>query len=230
MPERGGFPNVEEEVMNEALRRMRAYAVMVAAIALGTTGAVRAQDEGVKQVEQLIKKATAVQKSIDETKVEVQKTMDAYNAVVAPETTDRKSAYKKLNKQTEDTKEKRAEIPKRVDEVKVEADTLFKGWSQAAASISDPDLKAQSQKRLTDAKVQLADIQAGAQKAGSLYNTFMKSLQDRVTFLGHDLNDTAVANLKPASAKLNAQATDLYAAVDKVSSAISTSITRLSPK
>ena len=216
--------------MNEAPRRMRAYAVVVVAMAIGTTVAVRAQNEGVKQVEQLIKKATAVQKSIDETKVEVQKTMDAYNVVLAPETTDRKSAYKKLNKQIEDTKEKRAEIPKRVDEAKAEADTLFKGWAEAAANISDPDLKAQSQKRLTDTKARLAEIQGGAEKAGSLYNTFMKMLQDRVTFLGHDLNDTSVANLRPASAKLNAQATDLYAAVDKVSNAISTSTQRLSPK
>jgi predicted nucleic acid-binding Zn-ribbon protein len=135
-----------------------------------------------------------------------------------------------LNKQVEDTKEKRAEIPKHVDAVKVEADTLFKGWTEAAATISDPDLKAQSQKRLTDAKARVADIQAGAAKAGSLYNDFMKSLHDRVTFLGHDLNDSAVAKLKPASEKLNAQATDLYAAVDKVSGAISTSVQRLSPK
>ena len=216
--------------MNVALRRMREYGVVVVAIAFGTTLTVRAQNEGVKQVEQLIKKATAVQKSIDETKVELQKTMDAYNVVVAPETTDRKSAYKKLNKQMESTQEKRAEIPKQVDAMNVEADTLFKGWAESAKGISDPDLKAQSQKRLTDAKARLADIQADAAKAGSLYNTFMTALQDRITFLGHDLNDTAVAKLKPGDAKLTAQATDLYAAVDKVSAALASDIQRLSPK
>jgi uncharacterized coiled-coil DUF342 family protein len=216
--------------MIEVLRMMRVYAVVVVATALGTAAAAQGQNEGVKQVEQLIKKASAVQKSIDETKVEVQKSMDAYNVVVAPETTDRKSAYKKLNKQVEDTKGKRAEIPKQIDAVKVEADTLFKGWAESAATISDPDLKAQSQKRLTDAKARLADIQGSAAKAGSLYNSFMKTLQDRVTFLGHDLNDTAVATLKPANAKLNAQATDLYAAIDKVSGEIAASIQRLSPK
>jgi chromosome segregation ATPase len=215
--------------MNKALRRICAFVAVVVATALGTTAA-QAQNEGIKQVEQLIKKATAVQKSIDETKVEVQKSMDAYNAVVAPETTDRKSAYKKLNKQIEDTEKKRGEIPKRIDAAKAEAETLFQGWAEAAATISDPDLKAQSQKRLTDARARLADIQAGADRAGSLYGTFVKSLQDRVTFLGHDLNDTSVANLKPSSAKLSAEATDLYSAIDKVSGAIATSIERLSPK
>jgi len=216
--------------MNKALRRMLAYAATVAAVALGTTAAVRAQDEGVKQIEQLIKKSNAVAKSIDDTKAQVQKTMDAYNVLVAPETTDRKSAYKKLNKEIEDTKAKRAEIPKQVDEATAEADTLFKGWADSAAGISDPALKEKSQKRLTDAKARLVEIQAGARKAGTLYNTFMKSLGDRVTFLGHDLNDAAIASLKPESAKLNSQATELYAAIDKVTGAVSSSIAALSPK
>jgi hypothetical protein len=111
-----------------------------------------------------------------------------------------------------------------------EADTLFKGWAESAAAISDPDLKAKSQKRLADAKARHAEIQAEARKADSLYNTFMQSLGDRVTFLGHDLNDTSVASVKPQSAKLNAQATELYAAIDKVTGSLTTSIAALSPK
>jgi hypothetical protein len=58
----------------------------------------------------------------------------------------------------------------------------------------------------------------------------MKSLADRVTFLGHDLNDESVASMKPESTKLNAQATELYAAIDKVTGALSASIAALSPK
>jgi hypothetical protein len=205
-------------------------AVVAAVIALGAAMGVRAQDQGVKQVEQLIKKSNAVLHSIEDTKAQVQHTMDAYNLVVAPETKDRKSAFNKLNKEIEETKKKRDDIPKRVDEANGEADTLFKGWADAAASISDPDLKAKSQKRLTDAKARHAEIQADAQKAGTLYNTFMKSLADRVTFLGHDLNDASVASMKPESAKLNTQATELYAAIDKVTGALATSIAKLSPK
>jgi hypothetical protein len=191
---------------------------------------VRAQNEGVKQEEQLIKKANALLKSIQDTKEQVQKTMDAYNVVVAPETKDRKSAYSKLNKELDDTKDKRAEIPKRIDEANVEATTLFKDWAASTASISDPALKATSQKRLTDAKARQAEIQADGRNADALYNKFMKSLQDRVTFLGHDLNDTAVASLKPQNATLNTQATELYAAVDKLTGGISSRIAALSPK
>src|SRR4029434_740749 len=58
-----------------------------------------AQDEGVKQVQQLIKKANSVIESITAAKVQLQKTMEAYNAVLAPDVKDRRDAYKKLQKE-----------------------------------------------------------------------------------------------------------------------------------
>jgi len=202
--------------------------VMGAGLALVATAA-HAQ-EGVKQVEQLIKKATATVKSIDETKAQIQKTMDAYNMVMAPETKDRKSAYSKLQKEMNTTERKRADISIRADEMNVEADVLFKNWSASTAAISDPALREKSEKRLADARARYADIQADGRKADSLYLTFMKTLRDHVTFLGHDLNDSAVASLKPESAKVNAQAKELFAAIDQATGAANTNIGALKPQ
>ncbi len=56
----------------------------------------------------------------------------------------------------------------------------------------------------------------------------MKSLQDQVTFLGHDLNPGAVAALKPNAEKLNAQAQELFAAIDKTTAAANDNISKLS--
>ena len=58
----------------------------------------------------------------------------------------------------------------------------------------------------------------------------MKTLQDHVTFLGHDLNDSAVASLKPEAEKVNAQAKELYAAIDQATAAANTNIAALAPK
>jgi len=49
-----------------------------------------------------------------------------------------------------------------------------------------------------------------------------------VTYLGHDLNPGAVSSLKPEADKLNASATELYAAIDKVTMAANNNISRLS--
>ena len=73
------------------MHHQRSSVVLIALLALGTVG-VAAQDEGLKQVQALIKRANTTVGSIDDAKQQIQKTMDAYNAVLAPETTDRRGA------------------------------------------------------------------------------------------------------------------------------------------
>ena len=47
----------------------------------------------------------------------------------------------------------------------------------------------------------------------------MKALGDQVTFLGHDLNASAVASLKPDAAKLNKQSDELVKRIDQTMAA-----------
>jgi uncharacterized protein YhaN len=202
--------------------------VMGAALALVATAA-HAQD-GVKQVEQLIKKATATVKSIDATKAQIVKAMDAYGLVMAPETMNRKSAYAKLQKAMDGIEKNRAEIAKRADEMNAEADALFQSWSVSMAGISDPGLRAKSEKRLVDTRVRYADIEAQSRTASGLYTTFMRTLHDHVIFLGHDLNDSAVASLKQEAATLDAKAKELFVAIDQATGAANANIAALLPQ
>ena len=195
---------------------------------IGATLVGVAQDEGVKQVQQLIKKANSVIESITAAKLQLQKTMEAYNAVLAPDVKDRRDAYKKLQKEMATSDKKRAEVSTRANEMNTEADKLFKSWEGSTAAISDPDLRQRSEQRLTAAKQRFGEIRTNGQTASTLYATFMKSLQDQVTFLGHDLNASAVAALKPNAEKLNAQAQELFAAIDMATAAANDNISRLS--
>ena len=199
----------------------------IALIIFGTTGVGFAQDEGVKQVEQLVKKANAGVTSINDTKLQLQKTMEAYNAVLAPDVKDRRDAYKKLQKEVATSEKKRAVVSTRNGEMNVEAGKLFKNWEGSTAAILDPELRERSQQRLAQAKKRYSEIQANGQGAASLYTPFMKALQDQVTYLGHDLNPTAVASLKPEADKLNVQAQDLSSAIDKTTAAANNNISQL---
>ena len=187
-----------------------------------------AQDEGVKQIQQLIKKANSVVESITDAKLQLQKTMDAYNAVLAPDVKDRRDAYKKLQKEMATADKKRAAVSTRSSEMNAEADKLFKSWEASTTAISDPDLRRRSDERLTTAKQRFDGIRKAGQSGAETYTRFMKSLQDQVTFLGHDLNPGAVAALKPEADKLNTQAQELYAAIDKTTAAANDNISRLS--
>ena len=187
-----------------------------------------AQEQGVKQIQQLIKSANGSVTSITEARLQLQKTMGAYNAVLAPDAKDRRDAYKKLQKEMETAEKKRAVVTTKSNEMNTEAAKLFKGWEASTASITTPDLRQRSEQRLTTAKQRFGEIQTTGQSAAALYPPFMKSLQDQVTFLGHDLNPGAVAALKPDADKLNAQAQELYAAIDRTTATLNSNISRLS--
>jgi Protein of unknown function (DUF2959) len=187
-----------------------------------------AQDAGVKQIQQLIKKANSVVESITDAKLQLQKTMDAYNAVLAPDVKDRRDAYKKLQKEMATAEKKRTAVSTRSSEMNTVADQLFKSWEASTAAISDPDLRRRSEQRLTTAKQRFDEIRNAGQSGSEFYTRFMTSLQDQVTFLGHDLNPGAVAALKPDAEKLNAQAQELSAAIDKTTAAANDNISKLS--
>jgi hypothetical protein len=206
------------------------YGLAAAAIVLSLAVAARSQDEGVKETEQLTKKAGATVEAIANTKVQLQKTMDVYNGLMADDAKDRKSLYKKLQSEMDNTDKRRAEIRVRADEMKVAADTLFKSWADSAAAITSAELRKQSEDRLAQTKASYAEIGTVGQRAVDLYGPVMKALQDQVTYLGHDLNPSAVASLKPAAAKLNDQASDLMKRIDDTISTTNTAIGALRPQ
>ena len=189
-----------------------------------------AQDEGVKQVEQLVKKAGSTVQTVAEAKVQLQKTMDVYNALMADDATDRKGLYKKLQKEMDSTEKKRAEIPLRAGEMNTEAEALFKSWADSAAAIESADLRKRTEERLEGTKASYASIGTVGKKAADLYAPFMKDLQDQVTFLGHDLNPAAITSLKPDAAKLNTKAKELYGAIDATISVANKNIGALRPQ
>ena len=130
----------------------------------------------------------------------------------------------------ENTEKRRAEIGLKADEMKAEADTLFKSWADSATAISDADLRKRSDERLARTKASFAEVGTTAQKAKDLYGPVMKALQDQVTYLGHDLNPSAVASLKPNAVKLNDQAKELTKRIDDTISTANTAIGALRPQ
>jgi hypothetical protein len=201
-----------------------------AAVLLSFAVVAGSQDEGVKQVELLTKKAGATVEAIANTKVQLTKTMDVYNGLMADDARDRKGLYKKLQSEMASTEKRRSEITLRADEMKAEADTLFKSWADSAAAISDADLRKRSEERLAKTKASFAEIGTVGQKATDLYGPVMKALQDQVTYLGHDLNPSAVASLKPNATKLNDEAKELVKRIDDTITTANTAIGALRPQ
>jgi DNA repair exonuclease SbcCD ATPase subunit len=204
-------------------------AAVLAALALAATAGAQS-DEGVKQVERLVKASGNTVKAVAETKQQLQKTMEVYNALMADGAQDLPKLYKNLQKEMENTEKRRAKIDEEAAKMSAEADTLFKEWANSAAAIENPDLRTRSEDRLTATKASYEEIGTMGQKAGELYGPFMKALQDQVTYLGHDLNPDAVASLKPEATKLNERAGELIQKIDDTIATANTNIGALRPQ
>ena len=167
--------------------------------------------------------------AIGETKLQLTKTLEVYNSLLSDTATNRKDLYKKLQKEMDNTEKKRAEIATRKDEMDVEAQTLFKSWADSAKDISDPDLRKRTEERLSKTKASYGEIATAGAKATEMYAPVMKSLGDQVTYLGHDLNASAVASLKPNAAKLKTQADELVKRIDDTMATANKTISTLRP-
>jgi hypothetical protein len=208
-------------------RLWRGVAVLAMLSLAATAGAQ--SDEGVKQVERLVKASGNTVKAVADTKLQLVKTLDIYNALMADDAKDRKKLYNSLQKEMENTEKRRATIGEVAATMSAEADTLFKQWTDSAAAIENADLRKKSEERLAATKASYAEIGTVGQKASDLYGPFMKDLQDQVTFLGHDLNAEAVASLKPEAAKINEAASKLIQSIDDTITTANTNIGALRP-
>ena len=209
--------------------RLSGGAALLAGLAVAAVAGAQS-DEGVKQIERLVKASGNTVQAVGDTKVQLKKTMDVYNGLMADDAKDRKKLYGNLQKEMETTDKRRAKIGEEAAQMKAEADTLFKQWADSTAAIENADLRQRSEERLKATQASYAEIETVGQKAADLYGPFMKDLQDQITFLGHDLNPDAVASLKPEAAKLNEKAEKLIKSVDDTITTANQKIGALRPQ
>ena len=191
---------------------------------------VWAQGPGVKQTEKLVSKANDTVGSIRAAKQQIKDTLVAYNLLVGNKVEDPKKTYKDLQKGIENTDKKVADVDQKVAAMQKEADLLFADWASNLASISSEELRKRSEERLNETRERYNGILAAGDKAGKVFNPFIASLKDQVVYLGHDLNPSALASLKPDADKLNKEAEVLFKKIDETVDEASGYITSLKPQ
>ena len=110
-----------------------------------------------------------------------------------------------------------------------EAHRFFAKWMESLDEISSESLRERSQARLNETRVRYGEILAEGRGASAMFEPVMGGLRDQVIFLGHDLNPSAIASLKPDAEKLNAQAESLLSGIERTQSKISDYIASLKP-
>jgi hypothetical protein len=192
---------------------------MALALAAGLIGLIAPpahSQSGPDQAQKLMKAVDGTVKSIGDARQQLEKTLAGYNSIMEQTAKDPKDAYKDLGKDITESEKKVGDTKLKVDEMNAEAARHFTAWKENAAAISDPDLRKRSEQRLADAQARFQKVEAAGKDARQSFESLMSDLKNQSTFLGHDLNASAITSLKPDAAKFNTRAKTVFAKIDGV--------------
>jgi hypothetical protein len=174
----------------------------------------RSRTQGLKETDRFAKAGTTTSRALTDAKMQVQKTLDAYNALVTQPSTNMKGDYKKLLKAMDSMNDKVADATEKIQAMQKTGDTYFSGRAETIKNIQDQALLAQAQQRLKSNQEQFGAVLQSFKDAGAKLEPFRKQLADQITYLGSDLTPSAMTSLKPQAEKLNAQGAELFKSTD----------------
>ena len=175
----------------------------------------RSRTQGLKETDRFVKAGNTTSEAVANAKLQTQKTLDVYNALVTKPSTNMKGDYKKVMKSSDSMNDRVAAARQKIAEMQKAGDVYFNGRAETIKNIKDPQLLEQAKQRLGDSQKEFAGVLKSLKEAGDALEPFRKDLADQITFLGSDLTPSAMTALKPSADKLNAQGADLFARTDK---------------
>ena len=175
----------------------------------------RSRTEGLKETDRFVKAGGKTSEAVEQAKLQTQKTLDAYNALVTKPSTNMKGDYKKVMKSMDSMNDRVAAARQKIAEMQKAGDVYFNGRAETIKNIKDPKLLEQAKQRLGDNQKEFAGVLQSLREAGDALEPFRKDLADQITFLGSELTPSAMTALQPNAQKLNARGTELLARIDK---------------
>jgi ElaB/YqjD/DUF883 family membrane-anchored ribosome-binding protein len=197
------------------LSRAVAIACLLTPVVVAGQTAERSPTEGLKETDRFVKAGKATTEFITDAKDEVQKTLTAYNTLVAQPSKNMQKDYKKLLKSVDSMNKKMTDATTKLGVMQGAGDTYFQGRGDSIKNIQDPSLQTQAQQRMAQSQKDFSAVLASLREAGDSLEPFRKQLADQINFLGSDLNPSATAALKPQAEKLNAEGTKVFAKADQ---------------
>jgi DNA repair ATPase RecN len=175
----------------------------------------RSPTQGLKETDRFVKAGGQTTEAVTNAKMQMQKTLDTYNALVTQPSKNMKGDYKKLMKSLDSMNDRVAEARKKVDEMQAAGDTYFNGRADTIKNIQDPQLQDRAKQRLADSQKHFGEVLKSLKESADALEPFRKELADQITYLGSDLTPSAMASLKPNAEKLNTHGTELFGKTDK---------------
>ena len=153
-----------------------------------------------------------------EAQEQFQTTFDAFQALTGYEGGDLERIYRKLAGEFEDSEEAAQEVRDRIASIDQVARDLFTEWERERVEISDPGLRSRSRAKLRDTLASYGRMLRAMQRASRRMDPVLAAFRDRVLYLKHNLNASAIASLEGDVGEIRS---DVRGLIDEMNASIS---------
>jgi hypothetical protein len=175
----------------------------------------------------LVQRIKEAKKDQDQTKQQLQTTMESFQALTGFQGGSLERNYKRLNSDYENAASQAGKLHDKVQSINQVSNDLFREWQGEISAMGNGKLKSQDTVMLRDAKARQATYLRAMRKTEDQINPVLKAFRDQVLFLKHNLNSRAIGSLKSTSANLQSDVAELIQSIDASSQEADKLITSL---
>lgn len=144
-----------------------------------------------------------------------QSTFDAFKALTGTEGGQLEATYKRLDNEYARCKASAGAVSSRITSIDKVAGDMFAEWKKENAQYQSAELRAKSEKMLSDTKVRYDGLIAAMRAAESKMAPVLGAFGDQVLLLKHSLNAQAIASLQDTVVKIEADVGNLIKEMEK---------------
>lgn len=128
--------------------------------------------------------------------------LEQFGSIVAIQETDLKKAYDKLSSEYEDSESAAEEVSDRINKVESVATALFKEWEKEIEQFTNAEYKRSSSRQLSETRTRYKAMLATMRRSEQSMQPVLRTFNDNVLFLKHNLNAQAIGSLRGEFASL----------------------------
>lgn len=160
---------------------------------------------GVHKRDILVDRVESARDAQSEAQHQFKSALDQFGAVINIENSDLKQAYEKLKAEYEDSRDAAEKVSARIEKVEDVATALFKEWSDELKLYKSAELRRSSQRKLQQTRTRYRRMLASMHRAEKSMEPVLRSFQDNVLFLKHNLNAQAIGSLRTEFSTLKSE-------------------------
>jgi hypothetical protein len=151
---------------------------------------------GFEKRELLVDRVQEARQAQQKAKEQFASALDRFIAVTNYQGGEVEKEYNELSHHYEISAERAENVHERIDDVEKVAQDLFEEWNEELDEFSDDDLRVASSQQLRDTRASYQTLIAAMRKAEDKIQPVLVAYHDRVLYLKHNLNASAISALR----------------------------------